>query len=497
MKKYIKIVAFSLLLSGSGCTGSFDEINTDPDAYSTVPYTNILGNVIRRTANRYNDDLEIAQFSGHISKIQYIDDYTSLIPTNNSYGNKWADSYWGYVQLQDILDRSADAAEGNKNVRNVCLVMQNYLMSLVLDCFGDIPYSEAFKGAPENGGMLSSKYDSQSEVYPQILANLKSVADSWAEGLGSDELGDGDFLFDGDVLKWQKFCNSLRLRIAMRISKVYGGSQAIIEDIFANPSKYPYISDCSDNAYFWWQGSGVYYEKYYNNFLSRDDHGMSQIFINHLKAMNDPRLPVIAKPAASDNEFRGSENCPVIAPVINTISRMGVLYRETPAGFYPFYRACESSFIMAEAALNGWTVPMSAQAAYEKGVKLSMEDNGIDDDQTSGYLASEGSWDGTYERLYNEEWVALFKQGVEAWSLYRRTGYPTVIFTAVAADGTTPQYPGAYTPFVGIHNDVPFRLPYPDNQFSYNTAAVNEASAEIKDYVWGKQLWWDTRTNVY
>ena len=65
------------------------------------------------------------------------------------------------------------------------------------------------------------------------------MADSWAEGLGSDELGDGDFLFDGDVLKWQKFCNSLRLRIAMRISKVYGGSQAIIEDIFANPSKYP------------------------------------------------------------------------------------------------------------------------------------------------------------------------------------------------------------------------------------------------------------------
>ena len=237
--KIIKTLTFTVLLSSIGCTSSFEDINIDPDAYPEAPFTNILGNVLRRTADRYNDDLEIAQFSGHICKIQYIDEYTSLIPTNNSYGNKWAHSYWGYTQLQDILNRTEDATEGNKNMRNVCIVMQNYLMFLAMDCFGDIPYSEAFKGAPENGGILSSKFDSESEVYPQILANLEIVADSWALGLGDDDLGAGDFLFEGDIEKWQKFCNSLRLRIAMRISKVYSGSKSIIETIYANPTKYP------------------------------------------------------------------------------------------------------------------------------------------------------------------------------------------------------------------------------------------------------------------
>ena len=497
MKKIINILAIILLLSNFGCTSSFDDINKDPDAYSEVPFTNILGNVIRRSTNQYYDDLDIAQFAGYVCKIRYIDEYNNLIPTNNKYGNRWFESYWGHVQLQDILDKTEDQPEGNKNMRNVCLFMQNYLMFLVLDSFGDIPYSEAFKGAPENGGKLSSKYDKESIIYPQILANLEYVANSWAEGYGEDELGKGDFLFEGDINKWHKLCNSLRLRIALRISKVYPESKNIIETIFANSDRYPIITNCDENAYFWWQGTGVYYERYYNDFTNRDDHGMSKIFIDHLITNEDPRLSVIAKPAESDNTYRGSENCPLVAPIFANISRIGVLYREDPAGFSPIFRACENYFIMAEAALNGWNVPLSAKDAYEKAVTLSMTDNGISESNADDYLSKKGKWDGTYERLYNEYWVALFKQNLEGWSLYRRTGYPKAIFTAVAADNKTPQYPGVNTPYSGIHNDVPFRMPYPNNQFSYNREAVEEASIGIVDYVWGKQLWWDTRENVY
>ena len=101
-------------------------------------------------------------------------------------------------------------------MRNVCLFMQNYLMFLVLDSFGDIPYSEAFKGAPENGGKLSSKYDKESIIYPQILANLEYVANSWAEGYGEDELGKGDFLFEGDINKWHKLCNKTIVNISAK-----------------------------------------------------------------------------------------------------------------------------------------------------------------------------------------------------------------------------------------------------------------------------------------
>lgn len=499
MKKIYKVLAVSFILSAFtvGCTDSFNDINTDPDAFTSVPYTNILADVLRNTAQQFGGDLDVGQWAGYVSSIQYLNDYGGYIPTNNTYGNRWYRCYWGYSQLQDVLNKSESTADLNKNIRNVSVLMQNYLMFMAVDCFGDMPYSEAFKGAKEDGSVLKSKYDKQEEIYLQLLVNLKTVADSWAAGLGTDDIGEGDFLFNGDVAKWQKFCNSIRLRIALRISGVYPGSKGIIEEIFNNPDKYPYITETKDNAYFWWQGSGEYFERYYNNFRTRDDDGMSDIFIDHLKMMEDPRIAVLAKPAVSDGEYRGFENGAKSAPAsLKEISRIGVKYREDPAGFSPFYRACESYFMMAEAALNGWNVPLSAEEAYEKGVRLSMADNDIEAADVEKYLAGKGKWDGTYARLYFEEWVALFKQNIEAWSLYRRTGYPTYIHTSKAADGVSPKYPGARSAYNGIHNDVPFRFPYPNNQYLYNTENVKVAAKAVVDYVWGEQLWWDQREDV-
>ena len=499
MKNIYKVFAVSSLLFASsvGCTSSFEEINTDPDAFTSVPYTNVLANVIRRTADQFGGDLDVGQWAGYVSSIQYLNDYSGYIPTNNTYGNRWSHCYWGYTQLQDVLDKTENAVELNKNIRNVSVLLQNYLMFMAVDCFGDIPYSEAFKGAAEKGSVFKTPYDKQEDIYPKLLANLKSVADSWSEGLGKDKLGEGDFLFNEDVKQWQRFCNSLRLRIAMRISGVYPESKSIIEEIYNNPDKYPYISATKENAYFWWQGSGDYFERYYNNFRTRDDDGMADIFIDHLKMMEDPRIEVLARSAESDGEYRGFENGSKSDPENRkAISRIGVKYREDPAGFSPFYRACESYFIMAEAALNGWNVPLSAKEAYEKGVRLSMADNEVPDAQTEIYLAGKGKWDGTYARLYFEEWVALFKQNIEAWSLYRRTGYPTYIHTSKAADGVSPKYPGARSAYNGIHNDVPFRFPYPNNQYLYNVEYVKTAAANVVDYVWGEQLWWDKRTGV-
>jgi hypothetical protein len=108
-------------------------------------------------------------------------------------------------------------------------------------------------------------------------------------------------------------------------------------------------------------------------------------------------------------------------------------------------------------------------------------------------------------------WVALYKEVNEAWSLYRRTGYPKYIQTAVYSAESAEiyanagckagerQYPGDRADAYwgeNVHTDVPFRMPYPNNQFTYNKENVEAASAGIVDYVWGKQLWWDKRSGV-
>lgn len=470
-----------------GCTSKFDEINIDPDAFDSAPYTNILGYMQEYAADQFGGDIDgYSTWSGHIVKIQYLDRMSDLKPTNNTYGNRWYYCYYGNTQLQDILNRTEGEADTYKNIRWAARIWKNYLWSYLTDGWRDVPYSQAMKGGKEDGGVLKPVYDKQEDIYPAVMASLKEIADEMAGGLGTDDLGDGDFIFKGDVAKWQKFCNSLRLRMAMRISGVSAQlAKSTIEEICQNPAKYPVMETTADQCYFFWQGSGDYRERWYNNMYGgRDDHGLSEIFINYLKETNDPRLAAVAHPA-NDGEYRGFENGPEKQPTdLNSISRIGAIYRDDAKGFTPFMKASEVFYIKAEAAMLGYSVGITAQNAYETAVRLSMEENGVTKADADKFLAGAGKWDGTKERIYWDEWVALFKNGFEAWCLFRRTGVPTT------------NYISKTSVFGSEHNTMPFRLPYPDNEFSYNKVNVNAASVGIKDYAWGKQMWWDTRTGV-
>lgn len=479
-------LAVSLMLGG--CTSNFDEINSDPDALEMGAPTNMLGYALRETMTRQAGFDATEAWAGYIVKIQYMDNYNYL-PTNNTYGNKFSNCYRRVVLLDDILALTEENADELKNIRWASRIFKEYLWLLNTDQFGDIPYTDANK---VEDGQMKPKYDSQEIIYPAILENLKAIADEMAAGLGSDNIGEGDFLFGGNIQRWQKFCNSLRMRAAMRIVNVAPDlAKSTIEEICQNQAAYPLLETSAENAYFYWQGSSPYFEPYYNDFRTRDEYGMSNIFVNHLKSMNDPRISAIMQPAATDGEYRGFENGALSAPSnIQTISRMGVMYREDPAGFTPLLKSCENYFIMAEAAMRGWNVGISAQEAYETAVKLSMDDNGVSAADAETYLANAGKWDNTLERIYMEEWVALFKENCEAWSLYRRTGYPKEI-------RTSGEYPGKFCSFGTAHNDVPFRMPYPDNEYQYNKENVEAAAAEIVDNTWGKQMWWDTRANVH
>ena len=479
-------LAVSLMLGG--CTSNFDEINSDPDALETGAPTNMLGYALRETMTRQAGFDATEAWAGYIVKIQYMDNYNYL-PTNNTYGNKFSNCYRRVVLLDDILALTEENADELKNIRWASRIFKEYLWLLNTDQFGDIPYTDANK---VEDGQMKPKYDSQEIIYPAILENLKAIADEMAAGLGSDNIGEGDFLFGGNIQRWQKFCNSLRMRAAMRIVNVAPDlAKSTIEEICQNQAAYPLLETSAENAYFYWQGSSPYFEPYYNDFRTRDDYGMSNIFVNHLKSMNDPRISAIMQPAATDGEYRGFENGALSAPSnIQAISRMGVMYREDPAGFTPLLKSCENYFIMAEAAMRGWNVGISAQEAYETAVKLSMDDNGVSAADAETYLANAGKWDNTLERIYMEEWVALFKENCEAWSLYRRTGYPKEI-------RTSGEYPGKFCSFGTAHNDVPFRMPYPDNEYQYNKENVEAATAEVVDNTWGKKMWWDTRANVH
>ena len=204
-----------------------------------------------------------------------------------------------------------------------------------------------------------------------------------------------------------------------------------------------------------------------------------------MKEKNDPRIKAIAKPATRDGEYRGFQNGPASLPEDNgLISRIGTMYREEAAGFTPFMKASEVSYIKAEAAMLGYNVGISAQEAYENAVRLSMEENGISTEEADAFLAGAGKWNNSLEQIYWDEWVSLFKNNFEAWCLYRRTGIPSTNYVSIKSI------------YGSAHTDQPFRLPYPNNEYQYNADNVKAAAANVVDYAWGEQMMWDTRTNV-
>ncbi|KGE13716.1 hypothetical protein DI53_2509 [Sphingobacterium deserti] len=490
ISKFI-IGAFVLAATTGSCTKSFEEINTDPDAFEEVPPTNLLANVLRNTGESFGGDIDgYGTFAGYIVKIQYLDYMAGLTPTNNTYGNRWAACYYNITQLNELLAITEETADIDKNVRYVARIWQYYMWSYLLDGWGDIPYSEAQQGAKELGSIVRPKYDKQEDIYPSILEGLKVLADEMAEDPGTDAVGDGDFIYEGNMGKWQKFCNALRLRIAMRISGVAPDlAKSTIEEICADPMAYPLLKTNEENCYLTYPGAAPYWEPWYTTGYTGDrrvdNFGMADIFIDHLNETADPRIAKVANVAA-DGQYRGFQNgAAATPPDLRDISFIGDKYMKDAVGFTPFYKSCETFYMLAEAALLGYNVGMTAQEAYEQAVRLSMQDNQIPEAAITTYLAGAGMWDGTKERIWWDMWVALFKENFEAWNLYRRTGIPST------------NYPSLNSVYGDAHNDQPFRLPYPNNEFLYNAENVNSAAANVADFVWGEQLWWDQRTGVY
>ena len=177
----------------------------------------------------------------------------------------------------------------------------------------------------------------------------------------------------------------------------------------------------------------------------------------------------------------GPTDAGMIKP-ISRYSRIGAKFRDDKKGFTPFFRAAEVSFALAEAASLGWNVGTSAAAAYTNGVTLSLKENGVSDADIATYVTGSGAYDGNVKTIYLQKWIALFKNGNEAWAENRRTDVPLL------APATGSSYTG--------HNRPPLRYPYPTSETQLNSANSGSFVAEVKDNFWGKKMWWDTRTGA-
>src|SRR5207302_2559761 len=306
-------------------------------------------------------------------------------------------------------------------------IMKSYVFSVMTDAMGDIPYSEAFKGDT----LQAPKYDSQQAIYTALFADLaKASGQIDPTGIGFTK---GDIMYRGDMTKWRKFANSLRLRLAMHLAKVDPATAkseaqaAVAAGVFARDS---------DNAQLMYLATAPNQNPIYNDARGRDDYGMSKTYVDSLLSWKDPRLRVFAQlnkdTIVANRTYQGMPNGlnDGGGPPLFYISRYGAYWRETPNAPLELLTYSELLFLEAEAAQRGW-ISGDPATLYTTAIRASMQQYGISDSAANAYLAD------TVRVRYNpatgltqiayQKWVSLFMQGMEGWTEVRRTRVPHIV----------------------------------------------------------------------
>lgn len=482
-----------IVFSGSIMSCDFAEINTNPNEPTKVPATNLFGSTFTKGYNPVFDTRMNCYYAGAWSGQISAPDYECQTDINNNMFDNFYAAMYSCVETMKVAEE-----EGNVNLYAAGLVMKVFYGNKAVNCWGDIPYSEAFMLKSEEK-ILHPKYDSQKSIYEQQLKELEEAVKTFDPA--GKEMGPGDFLFNGDVQKWIRFANSLRLRIALRAAS---GEKEVglptIQAIMGNMGEYPLITENDDNAYWWFPGIAPDEERWYKeNVGQKDKNGYkiskwrSQIpFVEALRDNNDPRLSIYLdknkKGEYNGFEFGVAQNArPENRP--ESTSAFGDRFCADPSGFMPLFNAAESHFNMAEAYLRGYVAGGSAMArsAYEAGITASCLENGVEPDEITRFLeepAIRWSTDDAenMQKIALQRWIVLFKQSIEAWTEVRRMDVPVL-------DRIDEM-------FTGRHNRPPFRMVYPERE-----KVRNENFPEIDesdwDFFYGPQLWWDKREGVF
>ena len=464
MQVYNKVIKTIYITAGvfmaSACTKDFEQMNVSPNKPSAVSSAVLLPAGIESSVDRYwghRERFERINLDGGMLWVQYLarniysdegDNY-SMSPAY--YTNNWKGFYNdALLNFQRIVVQSGpEGAAPNTNYEGVALVMRSWVFSLLTDIYGAIPYSEALQGTAATP-IYTPAYDSQEAVYAGLLNDLKMANEKLVVG---GPAVSGDILFNGNILRWKKFANSLRLKLANRqAAKKPAESKAIMAEILGDPTTYPIFTSNSDYAVLL-NSSVRPSNNEWNEVMIQDgrtDWNLSKTLVDKLQVLNDPRLAVYGQPV--NGQYLGVPNGlpdAIATTYLAPGAKIGTYFTQatTPSVIMTY---SELLFTLAEAALDG-DITGDAQQYYEQGIAASFGQYGLT--MPADYLTTSGP--ATKENILTQKWIALFGEGIEAWTEYRRTGYPVL--------------PARDPRAIFMNNGVvPTRLQYPSSEYSLN-----------------------------
>lgn len=470
----LKTIILAVFISFAACdTVDFGDTNVDPNSPSN-PVTSLLLTNVQRGMSGYIGATTSNLYVQYLSNGQY--DEESRYQTLN-----W-DTNGAYALLQDIktivdinsnpeTQEAAQAYGSNGNQIAAATILKVWYFQMMTERWGYLPYSEA------NDAENTTKpvYDSQQDIYMGLFTELDSALSMINSGNGPD----GDILFGGDMTKWRTFANTIKMVMALRLSKADPATgrtkfnEALSAGVIssnANNLQYTYLTeDTNDNP---WQ----------DRFESRRDYLMSDVFVDALigsgtnTAPEDPRLPKMAELSTNGAVYVGApyglSNSATddYSFITDDIINKG----DAPLMIYTY---AEVLFARAEAAAMGWTTE-NAATLYGQAVTASMTQWGVSTADAATYLAA-NAYTGVNDIAY-EKWVSLFLQGYNSWAEWRR-------FKAMGTESRI----GLVAPanLLSNANGIPQRHGYSAtaaslNEANYNAAISAQGPDELNTILW-------------
>ena len=547
------IILSAALLAGisSSCSDSYmEDLNTDkskansidPNAQLTTAELQTYGDLGMVEIYRNYLYAFTQQLMGCWNTTNYGGRHTV---DNNEMGRIWTSFYPKAIKnLTDAIHRSAED-ENRKNINAILRIYRVYMMSVITDIYGDAPYSEAGLGYLKE--IYTPKYDTQEDIYNDFFTELKDAAS--ALNAANDRIT-GDVIYNGDVAKWIKLANSLRLRYAMRISDVAPEkARKEFEDALASEGgvltsgsddaliKYMDISfSFGQDSYTDYRGNALS-QLLFGNDPANNPSYLCSTFFNQLYNTKDPRTFMIARfyydglmsQTSPDNRIDLTDEITGKGIAMNPCQPGAFSYDPWPQGYDSdmmkeiaktnpsvettmaretepklannFLRGdnpgvvmtcAEVNLLLAEASLKKWNTGGTVEGFYSKGVRAAMD-----------FLADNYGYDRISDNDFNAyiadngtghtEQQAKAAINTQAWILHFTN--PAECWANVRRSG----YPRLKSPaeygfgqYLTGGKDIPVRLCYPTLESSYNKPGYEEALKRMggKDS-WNTHVWWD------
>ncbi|QKJ64876.1 SusD/RagB family nutrient-binding outer membrane lipoprotein [Flavobacterium sp. M31R6] len=482
------IPIISLFIS---CSDDITGLNQDTKNATSVPANYLFTNAEKAmmdqvTSTSVNFNV-FRLFSQQWTEVQY--------PQESQYdltGRKIPDTHWT-VYYRDVLRDFKEAkdqlvaskanfvgspseAKALDNKIAIIDILSAYSYGILVDTFGDVPYSEALDilGHPQ------PKYDDAKTIYVDLIAKLTTASHALDQTNGS--FGSADLVFQGNTKKWAKFANSLRLRMAINMADVdapYASTQvlaALADGVIAAQA---------DSAYLVYTPNQPNTNPLYVDLVAsgRNDFLPADTFVNKMNTLVDPRRAkyFTEYPVGSGN-YKGG-----IYGELNTYPNFSHITPTITAPAYPgvLFTYSEVEFLLAEAAARGIAVGGTAETHYNAAITASMLDWGVAPATITTYLANPavayttaaGTWQ---QKIGEQSWIALYNRGFEAWTSYRRLDFPVLKVPSVTFEDAD-----------GPITVVPRRYSYPGAEETLNATNLNAAVAKLGSNGTSKRIFWD------